>query len=97
MNTEQVKDFLLFIVKSPALWVALIALVNANQKWLFPNIPPQVMDSFNNFVTVVSGLVVAYLSGGYVKEHRMKANAARLLVEQYPLQGEKLELKENAR
>ncbi len=85
MNTQSLKDFLLFVLKSPAIWVALVALVNANQAWLFPSIPQQVMDSFNNLVTVVSGLVIAYLSGGYVQQQKTKRQALKLLAQEHPM------------
>lgn len=92
-DIQNLKDFVVFLIKSPALWIAFVALINSNQKWLFPNIPDEVMASFNNFITVFSGLVVAYLSGQYMEKQKQKRQLAKLLIQQTPAENKKEEIK----
>lgn len=79
------KEFLIFCLKSPALYVVLMGLFNTNIKWLFPSIPDEVVASFNNFVTVLAGLVVAYLGGKYVEGQGQKRKLAKQLALKAPL------------
>ncbi len=74
---QDIKNFLVFLLKSPAIWVVIVALLNSNQKWLFPNIPQDVVSSFNNFVAVFSTLVIAYLAGEYNSQQKTKREALR--------------------
>lgn len=76
---QEAKELLVFIVKSPAFWATLVALVNENIKWLFPDIPDQVITAFNNFVVITGGLVVAFYAGRYSQQTSYRREALKQL------------------
>lgn len=60
------------ILKSPAVWTAIVALINALQLWLFPNVPGSVMLALNALIAAVGGVfgvIVTSYNAGRVNEH----------------------------
>ena len=64
---NDLKDFVLFALKSPLLWGVAITWLSANLKWLVPTAPLEVINSATDLLTVIGIVVVAYLGGKYVE------------------------------
>lgn len=64
---NDLKDFVIYALKSPLLWGVAIAWLNANLKWILPQAPAEVIKSAVDLLTIVGTLVVAYLGGKYVE------------------------------
>lgn len=58
------------ILKSPAVWTAIVALLNALQIWLFPNVPSAVMLAVNALIAAIGGVfgvIVTSYNVGHAK------------------------------
>lgn len=69
---NDLKEFLVFVFKSPVFWSVVIVWLTANIKWLFPQVPPEVLESATNLFTLIGLLVVSYLGGKDVEVKKVK-------------------------
>lgn len=81
---NELKEIGIALVKSPVLIPTIAAFLIANQQWLFPQIPKQVVESFLNLLTMVLVTVGAYYAGKTVrqKEYQRAMLAASLAASQ---------------
>lgn len=74
---QDIKDFAIFALKSQILWGVAIVWLITNIKWLFPQVPSEVLDSATDLITVIGVVVVAYLGGKDVESKRVSRFMAR--------------------
>lgn len=71
-------DVLTAVVKSPAVWAAFVALLNALQLWLVPDIPNGVMLALNGFIVAVGSvfgvILTSYNTGRQVEALKEKVH-----------------------
>lgn len=72
---SEFKQIFIAIIKAPTFIPLLITLLVANQKWLLPQIPDEVVNSFLNFLTVILVAVSGYYAGKTVQEQDYKRAA----------------------
>ena len=61
------QDVLTAVLKSPAVWAGLVALLNALQHWLLPDVPPDVVAAVNTLIVgiaAVFGVVLTSFQAG---------------------------------
>ena len=58
---------------SAAFVAALIGFINTVQRWLFPDVPNEVMLAFNALTTAVVAVIGTYLASQKVKAARLNA------------------------
>lgn len=79
VGMNEAKEILRAIVKSPLFWASLVALGNAVQRWLAPNVPNEVVIAVNGFIGVVGTIVGGFYAGigGRQELHALIAERGR--------------------
>lgn len=67
---SDLKEFIVYALKSPILWAVAITWIAANLKWLVPSAPVDVINSAVDLLQVIGVIVVAYLGGKDVGTRR---------------------------
>lgn len=74
---NELKEIAISIFKSPTFIPLLATLIVTNQKWLFPQIPQDVVTAFLNFLAMILGAVAIYYAGKTVQKNEYKQEALR--------------------
>lgn len=75
---QEIKDFAVYALKSQILWGVVIVWLVTNIRWLFPQVPPEVLNSFTDLVTAIGIVVVAFLGGKEIEKKKVARYMARL-------------------
>lgn len=79
---NELKDIFTLVLKAPNLIPLLVTFLVVNQKWLFPQIPDEVVQAFLNLLQVILVAIVSYYVGANVNDQHTRRELARRLIAQ---------------